>query len=100
MSLSGCLQDPFVGGAASAHSSMHGGNLLGGPSVSSVANNPYMHPQQQPHVLYGVGGQQQPGHHHISGQLSDLGSGGNQVKQEPEGNSNMDDILNMFLKDD
>ena len=98
-----CLQDPFVGGAASAHSSMHGGNPMGGPSVSSGAN-PYMHPQQQPapHALYGR--QHQPGHH-VSGQLGEVGGGGgggggNPVKQEPEGNSNMDDILNMFLKDD
>ena len=72
---------------------MHGGNLMGGPGVSGA--NPYMHPQQQPapHVLFGSSQQHQAGH-----QVSD--AGGQSIKQEPEGNNNMDDILNMFLKDD
>ena len=88
-----------MGGAASAHSSMHGGNLIGGPGASGTAN-PYMHPQHQqaPHTMYG---QQQHQHQQEGGQGDALGGGSSHlVKQEPEGASNMDDILNMFLKDD
>ena len=71
---------------------MHGGTLMGG----SGGANPYMHPQHQPapHSMFG----QQQQHQQEGGQG---GAGGDHlVKQEPEGTSNMDDILNMFLKDD
>jgi hypothetical protein len=77
---------------------MQGGTLMGGPGAGGGAN-PYMHPQHQPapHSMFS----QQQQHQQVGVQSGAMSGGdGHLVKQEPEGTSNMDDILNMFLKDD